>query len=67
MAPAGYDQVIRVWSTAEHSYMYELNGHTNAILSLFFHPNEPILLSCSIDESIKVWDIGDGRCLRQKE
>ena len=39
-------------------------GHTNAILSLAFHPNESILVSCSIDESVKLWDMKNGRCLQ---
>lgn len=34
-----------------------LSGHNNFVFSLTKHPSQNILLSCSEDETIKMWDI----------
>jgi len=44
-----------------------LEGHTDSVFSVLFHPNNPnILVSCSLDGTIRVWDLSnqDGREIR---
>lgn len=43
----------------------ELLGHTNAVLSVKFHPTENILASGSADCSVKMWDGTSGEELRE--
>ena len=33
-----------------------LNGHTQDIKQVAWHPTEDVLLSCSYDNAIKVWE-----------
>ncbi len=37
-----------------------LNGHTNSVTDLAFHPTEPLLVSNSLDRSVIVWDLETG-------
>jgi WD40 repeat protein len=34
------------------------------IISITFHPEASLLVSSSLDETLKVWDIQTGECLR---
>ena len=42
-----------------------LKGHTNYIMSVFVKDN--IIISCSCDKTIKIWDIDTGVCLKTLE
>lgn len=41
--------------------MQRLEGHTDRVYAVNFHPTEPILASCSSDSTIKVWGPGVAR------
>lgn len=41
--------------------MQRLEGHTDRVYAVNFHPTEPILASCSADCTIKVWGPGVAR------
>jgi WD40 repeat protein len=38
-----------------------LEGHQKAVSSVAFHPTAPVLVSCSADESVKMWKLPDNR------
>jgi WD40 repeat protein len=38
-----------------------LEGHEKAVTSVAFHPTAQVLLSCSADESVKMWKLPDDR------
>eukprot|EP00842_Homolaphlyctis_polyrhiza_P005097 jgi/Hompol1/5589/HPOL_004588-RA len=38
-----------------------LEGHTDRVYAVSFHPNDPILCSCSADFTIKVWHSSTGK------
>jgi len=42
----------------------KLIGHERRICSLDFHSTKQLLLSCSIDRTVKLWDLRSGQCLR---
>ncbi len=44
--------------------MFELKGHTQPVLEVNWNPRQPFLLaSCSADNTARVWDAEQGRCL----
>jgi small GTP-binding protein len=42
----------------------KLVGHLAPIRSLEFHKSKPLLLSSSVDRTIRLWDLRSGQCLR---
>jgi len=45
---------VFIWdvNNDENKILYKLPGHSSTINEVVFHPNEPIILSCSSDKSI---------------
>lgn len=41
-----------------------LKGHTNYVFCCQFSPNSNLIVSGSFDESVKIWDVQKGKCLR---
>ena len=41
-----------------------LDGHTNRVQSVAFTSDSRTLVSGSYDETIKIWDVTTGKCLR---
>ncbi|WOG96203.1 hypothetical protein DCAR_0415536 [Daucus carota subsp. sativus] len=71
LASGGSSGVISVWNLEKkriHSVIKE--AHDSSIISLHFFANEPVLLSASVDNSIKMWIFnttdGDPRLLRYR-
>ena len=36
--------------------MAVLSGHTHYVMTAFFHPTDDLIISCSLDESVRIWD-----------
>ncbi|MSQ78220.1 MAG: WD40 repeat domain-containing protein [Flavobacteriaceae bacterium] len=43
-------------------FLYKLEGHTNSVFSLAFHPEGKYLLSGSRDATMRVWDLEVRKC-----
>jgi WD40 repeat protein len=50
---------IKVWDIERARVMREMKGHTNYIFSVVM-PNPNQVVSCSYDETIRVWDFENG-------
>ena len=63
--------VVATGSTDHHAYLFDvggppgtgelvqrLEGHADRVYATHFHPQEPILASCSADFTIKIWCAG---------
>lgn len=62
---------IHVWDLKTHRLHSVIGGHGGAVSSLYFFPREPLLLSSSRDNSLRMWvfDGADGsaRLLKSRE
>lgn len=47
-----------------HARIFSFHGHGGPVWSLDYHPEEDLLVSGSYDETIKVWRVSTGKCLR---
>ncbi|GJN30202.1 hypothetical protein PR202_gb18491 [Eleusine coracana subsp. coracana] len=65
----GDDYKIKVWNHKTHRCLFTLHGHLDYIrhnhyvMSASFHPKEDMVVSASLDQTVRVWDIG---ALRKK-
>ncbi len=61
----GADTDIIVWDLVSHTGLFKLRGHTDAVTRVTFIDDCARIVSCSKDGSLKVWDVGQQRCVRQ--
>jgi WD40 repeat protein len=67
MVTAGKDAKIKKWKFSENGEMellLETDAHLFGIHDIAFHPFRPILASCSMDKTIKIWDAETLKLLR---
>jgi platelet-activating factor acetylhydrolase IB subunit alpha len=60
LASSSRDMSIKLWNVDTGEEVMTLNGHTNWVQSLVFHPHGRFLLSASDDKSIRCWDMAEG-------
>ncbi|KAI8980859.1 WD40-repeat-containing domain protein [Pilobolus umbonatus] len=59
---AALDGTVRLWDVNNHSILAELEGHTDAIKSVNWHPtNSNLLVTASKDGSFSIWDLRANR------
>lgn len=51
------DQTIRLWNSTSRQCIAVLTGHTHYVMSAFFHPKDDLIVSASMDQTVRVWDI----------
>ena len=51
---------IKLWDKRSGKLLRTLSGHANAITSLAYHPDKPLLVSGSYDQTVRVWDLKTG-------
>jgi coatomer subunit beta' len=49
------DQTLRIWDYQTRSVVSVLEGHTNNVCAVAFHPRLPLILSGSEDGTVRVW------------
>ncbi|PSB26485.1 NB-ARC domain-containing protein [Stenomitos frigidus] len=73
LASGRSDRIIRLWDVTTGQCLRVLEGHTSGVTSVVFLPVQPlaklasqqqILASGSLDETIRLWDVQTGRCLK---
>jgi Prp8 binding protein len=71
---SGVDDVIKVWDTRTGTISYTLPGHTDTVTGLKLNSDGTSLLSCSMDNTLRTWDVrpfpptqgGDSaRCIKE--
>lgn len=51
------DSFVNIWDKKTYQILYKLPGHKGSVNDVVFHPNEPIIASCSNDMTILVGEI----------
>ncbi|KAI8086556.1 WD40-repeat-containing domain protein [Halteromyces radiatus] len=73
LASAGDDASIRIWDLTTQQCIRCLTGHHGGVRKIVPVPSSsqllknnshPLILSCSTDNTIRLWDIITGQCLR---
>jgi len=54
---------IRVWDSETCLPIQELCGHEDAVTCVAFFPSDPQIISCSFDQTIRIWDAYSGELL----
>jgi coatomer subunit alpha len=61
-ASGGDDYKIKVWNFK--NVLYTLSGHLDYVRTVEFHPSDlPWILSCSDDQTIRIWNWQSRNCL----
>lgn len=56
--------VVKVWNLNNSEYLKTLNGHTDGVWSVTFSLDGQTLASTSRDETIRLWDVKTGNCIK---
>jgi Prp8 binding protein len=51
------DRLVYIWETSSRRILYKLPGHRGSVNEVDFHPKEPIIASCSSDQTIYLGEI----------
>ncbi|MFZ6770773.1 WD40 repeat domain-containing protein [Undibacterium sp. Di26W] len=56
--------IIRLWDTATGNCRFSYAGHKLKVISIKFLADNKTFISTSVDQSIRVWDVESGACLK---
>lgn len=64
LATAGFDQIVNLWNPNTLRFLGELKGHSGPIVALASDERamSKYIVSLSMDESIRIWDIRSQKC-----
>ena len=51
------DRTICIWNSTSRQCIAILTGHSHYIMSAQFHPKQDLVVSASMDQTVRVWDI----------
>jgi len=51
------DRYVNVWHVEQHKLLYRLPGHKGSVNEVQFHPNQPVIGSCSSDRTIYLGEL----------
>jgi coatomer protein complex subunit alpha (xenin) len=53
---ASDDQTLRLWDFQRRTCLSVLTGHNHYVMCAAFHPSEDLIVSASLDQTVRVWD-----------
>ncbi len=63
---AGEDNQVRFWNaTGEGKQIRAAAGHAKAIFRVLYHPKQPLIVTCSADGTVRIWNADNGQQLRE--
>jgi WD40 repeat protein/mono/diheme cytochrome c family protein len=61
----GEDAQLRTWNaSADGKQLRASGGHGRAVFKLAVHPKLPLLVTCSADQTVRVWNADNGAAVR---
>jgi WD40 repeat protein len=61
----GDDAQLRTWAAAgEGKQVRASGGHGKAVLRMAQHPKQPLLVTCSADHTVRIWNADNGAAVR---
>ncbi|NUM53465.1 MAG: hypothetical protein HUU46_07465 [Candidatus Hydrogenedentes bacterium] len=60
---AAFDNILRVMSVSKGELLVEMRGHEDRIVGVAALPERHAAISASMDGSVRLWDLKDGRVL----
>jgi len=66
LASCGLERSIPLWNpyTRTGKPFAQLTGHNASVCHVAFHDAQQLLISCSVDKTVKLWDMRMQRCLQ---
>ncbi|WZZ04531.1 hypothetical protein YC2023_090452 [Brassica napus] len=64
LASASFDSTVKIWDAELGKMLCNLNGHRDAVYSLAFSPNGEYIVSGSVDKSIHIWSLKEGKIVK---
>ena len=63
VAVVSQDRLVRVFDLTSHKLCRRFEGHSREVTDVAFTPDGRRLLTCSMDCTVRVWDMATARCL----
>lgn len=61
----GADNQVRFWNvTGSDKEIRSLGGHGKAVFKVLQHPTQPRLITCSADQTVRIWNSDSGAAVR---
>ena len=62
LVTGGEDKLVNMWAIGKPNKILSLSGHSSAVDSVTFSPNEDFVVAGSAGGSVKMWDIDSEKC-----
>ena len=61
LASGSGDMAVKAWSFARQRCVATFQGHSQAVWGVAWHHQGDFLASCSMDQTLRIWDLAAGR------
>ncbi|PNY07047.1 F-box-like/WD repeat-containing protein tbl1xr1-like [Trifolium pratense] len=61
---ASFDSTVKLWDVELGKLIYSLSGHRHPVYSVAFSPNGEYIASGSLDKSLHIWSLKEGKIVR---